>query len=320
MRFRRGVQAALLTLAVAVGLPAATASAATCGSQSTPPGVQPTAAGEICGVDITGVSGVEFSGVVATYTVSGAGTLDGATVEWGDGTSSPATRNGPNANGGGQFTASHVYAQPNSYPIRITSTGTYNGQPLPSGGSVATAAAAIQAPDSDADGVRDDVDNCVAVSNPDQANGDKDALGDVCDADHDNDGKDNAADACPLLTGVPVDGCPDAVPTATVVRSQSIRIRATIAVKVACAGSCARLAATGAIKSAGKSYKLQQATTRSVPAQVTLLLKLSAADVKALRTALRNKGAKAEATITVATFSPSGRQTGRKVVKVAVRG
>jgi outer membrane protein OmpA-like peptidoglycan-associated protein len=44
------------------------------------------------------------------------------------------------------------------------------------------------APDTDSDGVLDDVDNCDDAANPDQTNGDDDELGDVCDPDDDNDG------------------------------------------------------------------------------------------------------------------------------------
>jgi hypothetical protein len=43
-------------------------------------------------------------------------------------------------------------------------------------------------PDGDGDGVPDSQDNCVGDPNPDQANNDGDALGDVCDPDDDNDG------------------------------------------------------------------------------------------------------------------------------------
>lgn len=52
--------------------------------------------------------------------------------------------------------------------------------------------------DSDGDGVSDDVDNCVAVANADQANFDGDEEGDVCDADDDNDGTPDTSDAFPL--------------------------------------------------------------------------------------------------------------------------
>lgn len=52
--------------------------------------------------------------------------------------------------------------------------------------------------DQDGDGVLDTTDNCVAVSNADQANNDGDAQGDACDADDDNDGVADGSDNCEL--------------------------------------------------------------------------------------------------------------------------
>jgi hypothetical protein len=52
--------------------------------------------------------------------------------------------------------------------------------------------------DADDDGVSDDVDNCPAVANTDQANFDGDTVGDACDEDDDNDGVLDALDAFPL--------------------------------------------------------------------------------------------------------------------------
>lgn len=51
-------------------------------------------------------------------------------------------------------------------------------------------------PDDDNDGVADTVDNCRFSVNPDQANNDGDAFGDVCDADDDNDGVADGTDNC----------------------------------------------------------------------------------------------------------------------------
>jgi hypothetical protein len=43
-------------------------------------------------------------------------------------------------------------------------------------------------PDSDGDGVTDDIDNCPTTANADQANNDGDSIGNLCDPDDDNDG------------------------------------------------------------------------------------------------------------------------------------
>jgi hypothetical protein len=82
---------------------------------------------------------------------------------------------------------------------------------------------AILSPDSDGDGIRDNIDNCIAVPNADQLDGDGDARGDacdncptspnanqsdndadgqgdVCDADDDNDGIPDGQDNCPLAS------------------------------------------------------------------------------------------------------------------------
>ena len=56
------------------------------------------------------------------------------------------------------------------------------------------------APDTDLDGVADDVDNCPLVSNADQADMDWDGTGDLCDDDRDGDGFGNAVDNCPFVS------------------------------------------------------------------------------------------------------------------------
>lgn len=48
--------------------------------------------------------------------------------------------------------------------------------------------------DTDSDGVLDSTDNCPTLANPDQADNDHDALGDVCDPDDDNDGDPDTTD------------------------------------------------------------------------------------------------------------------------------
>jgi CSLREA domain-containing protein len=63
----------------------------------------------------------------------------------------------------------------------------------------------VQVVDADNDSVPDFLDNCPNTVNPDQANNDGDAQGDVCDIDDDNDGVPDAQDAFPLDSTESVD-------------------------------------------------------------------------------------------------------------------
>ena len=51
--------------------------------------------------------------------------------------------------------------------------------------------------DTDNDGVNDSSDNCVYLSNPDQADTDGNGIGDICETDSDGDSVEDKNDTCP---------------------------------------------------------------------------------------------------------------------------
>lgn len=53
--------------------------------------------------------------------------------------------------------------------------------------------------DQDNDGIKDAIDNCRRIVNPDQLNHDGDMFGDACDTDDDNDRVLDDVDNCPLV-------------------------------------------------------------------------------------------------------------------------
>ena len=65
--------------------------------------------------------------------------------------------------------------------------------------------------DQDADGLRDDTDNCVTHANPGQRDTDADGAGDACDLDDDADLVLDGADTCPLEANPAQGTCPDAI-------------------------------------------------------------------------------------------------------------
>ncbi len=74
---------------------------------------------------------------------------------------------------------------------RTTSIGLWNGQTLVANIYINQS---TEIPDTDADGIRDEIDNCKLLANPKQTDSDNDGFGNTCDADLNNDCKTNSLD------------------------------------------------------------------------------------------------------------------------------
>ena len=105
----------------------------------------------------------------------------------------------------------------NNAPLTTDQRGT--GFPRVGAGTVDMGAFELL-PDTDSDGVVDELDNCDATPNPDQLDTDGDGAGNACDPDDDNDGAADGADNCPLvpnpdLSDLDLDGIGDACDSQT---------------------------------------------------------------------------------------------------------
>jgi PKD domain len=94
------------------------------------------------GQAIASVEGAPFNGAVATFTepdASAPASQYSATIDWGDGTTSPGTVSGP---AGGPFTVngSHTYIEEGSYSVTVTITDNVNSSNTTTATSTATVA------------------------------------------------------------------------------------------------------------------------------------------------------------------------------------
>jgi len=79
----------------------------------------------VCGTDISARAGVEFSGDVGTYSLAQGydAEVTGATIDWGDGTTSSGTVTG-DPTSSGDIAGTHTYSSAGTYTITITASGT----------------------------------------------------------------------------------------------------------------------------------------------------------------------------------------------------
>ncbi|MCX6829681.1 MAG: PKD domain-containing protein [candidate division Zixibacteria bacterium] len=96
------------------------------------------------------------------------------------------------------YYALHSYKCPGIYTVILTITDRCGTSTMTKNAFV-TVTAPAGTPDTDNDGIINACDNCPSVANPDQANNDHDALGDLCDPDDDNDGIPDLTDNCPMI-------------------------------------------------------------------------------------------------------------------------
>lgn len=116
--------------------------------------------------------------LLASFTIEGSsdpeGTALSALWDFGDGATSSETE------------PEHAYAAPGRFEVRLVISDAI--------GATADASVVVTIPDADGDGVADSGDNCPALPNPAQGDGDGDGVGDVCD--------EVCADAAISLAGV----------------------------------------------------------------------------------------------------------------------
>jgi hypothetical protein len=83
-----------------------------------------------------------------------------------------------------------------SYVFSVLATDINNGTSVVNTHFTVSSGSTGSNTDTDGDGINDNDDNCPAVSNADQADGDNDGFGEVCDSDDDNDGVLDVGDNC----------------------------------------------------------------------------------------------------------------------------
>ncbi len=181
--------------------------------------------------------------------------------------------------------------------------------------------------DGDGDGVPDGSDNCPAVANPDQANGDGDGQGNACDPDDDNDGVPDASDGCPGVAASTATGCPAVIPpldtTAPVFvlgGNKTQKAGKTVNVVVSATAEDMWASASGSVSLPGASrvYRLKAISNRFVSSgtKATLKLKVPKAALRGIKRALRARK-KVKASLKLSARDGAGNLTpGKRTVKL----